>query len=227
MHVFFEDDGAFKAGTVLADNATSLQVEAASGKRLKIKSANVLLRFSEPSPSALLADARTLAAGLDPNFLWEVSGEREFGFADLAGEYFGRTPKPAEAAALAFCLHGSPMHFYKKGKGRYRAAPADALKAALAGAERKRHEAGEIAAYVEELKAHRLPEAFRAVLPMLLYKPDKLALETRALNAACDALQTNPVALLAACGAIPSTHDYHFNRFLFDAFPQGTAFPQG
>jgi exoribonuclease II len=225
MHVFFEDDGAFKAGTVLADNATSLQVEAASGKRLKIKSANVLLRFSEPSPSALLADARTLAAGLDPNFLWEVSGEREFGFADLAGEYFGRTPKPAEAAALAFCLHGSPMHFYKKGKGRYRAAPADALKAALAGAERKRHEAGELAGYVEELKAHRLPEAFRAVLPMLLYKPDKLALETRALNAACEALQTNPVALLAACGAIPSTHDYHFNRFLFEAFPQGTALP--
>jgi exoribonuclease-2 len=227
MHVFFEDDGAFKAGTVLADNATSLQVEAASGKRLKIKSANVLLRFSEPSPSALLADARTLAAGLDPNFLWEVSGEREFGFADLAGEYFGRTPKPAEAAALAFCLHGSPMHFYKKGKGRYRAAPADALKAALAGAERKRHEAGQIAGYVEELKAHRLPEAFRAVLPMLLYKPDKLALETRALNAACEALQTNPVALLAACGAIPSTHEYHFNRFLFEAFPQGTALPQG
>jgi len=225
MHVFFEDDGAFKAGTVLADNATSLQVEAASGKRLKIKSANVLLRFSEPSPSALLADARTLAAGLDPNFLWEVSGEREFGFADLAGEYFGRTPKPAEAAALAFCLHGSPMHFYKKGKGRYRAAPAGALKAALAGAERKRHEAGQIAGYVEELKAHRLPEALRAVLPMLLYKPDKLALETRALNAACEALQTNPVALLAACGAIPSTHDYHFNRFLFEAFPQGTALP--
>src|SRR5947207_13291467 len=102
MHVFFEDDGAFKAGTVLADNDTSLQVEAASGKRLKIKSANVLLRFSEPSPSALLADAHALAAGLDPNFLWEVSGESEFAFADLAREYFGRTPKPAEAAASRF-----------------------------------------------------------------------------------------------------------------------------
>src|SRR5438552_16879009 len=149
MHVFFEDDGAFKAGTVLADNATSLQVEAASGKRLQSQPANALPRFSEPSPSALLADARTLAAGLDPNFLWEVSGEREFGFADLAGEYFGRTPKPAEAEALAFCLHGSPMHFYKKGKGRYRAPPADALQAALAGAERKRHVAAEPAAHVE------------------------------------------------------------------------------
>jgi len=34
MHVFFEDDGQLKAGTVLADNDSSLQVEAASGKRL-------------------------------------------------------------------------------------------------------------------------------------------------------------------------------------------------
>jgi len=225
MHVFFEDDGAFKAGTVLADNDTSLQVEAASGKRLKIKAVNVLLRFADPTPSALLADAQTLAADLDPNFLWEVSGEREFAFADLAGEYFGRAPKPAEAAALAICLHGSPMHFYKKGKGRYRAAPPDALKSALAGAERRRREADQIAAYVEELKAHRLPEAFRATLPMLLYKPDKVALETRAVNAACEQLLTSPLALLAACGAIPSTHDYHFNRFLFEAFPRGTAFP--
>jgi len=225
MHVFFEDDGAFKAGTVLADNDSSLQVEAASGKRLKIKAANVLLRFADPSPIALLADAQTLAAELDPNFLWEVSGEREFAFADLAGEYFGRTPRPAEAAALAICLHRSPMHFYKKGKGRYRAAPADALKAALAGAERKRREAEQVSAYAEELKAHRLPEAFRDRLPMLLYKPDKLAVETRAVNVACEALQTNAIALLAACGAIPSTHEYHFNRFLFEVFPRGTAFP--
>jgi exoribonuclease-2 len=225
MHVFFEDDGAFKAGTVLADNDTSLHVEAASGKRLKIKAANVLLRFAEPSPAALLAEAQALATDLDPNFLWEVSDGREFSFSDLAGEYYGRAPRPAEAAALAICLHSSPMHFYKKGKGRYRAAPSDALKAALAGVERKRREAVQIAAYVEELKARRLPEALRAVLPMLLYRPDKAALETRVLNAACDALQTNPVALLAACGAVPSTHEYHLNRFLSEAFPQGTAFP--
>jgi len=225
MHVFFEDDGAFKAGTVLADNDTSLQVEAVSGKRLKVKAANVLLRFAQPSPSALLADAQTLAADLDPNFLWEVSRDREFAFADLAGEYFGRAPKPAEAAALAICLHRSPMHFYRKGKGRYRAAPEDALKAALAGSERKRREAEQVSAWADELKTGRLPDALRTKLPMLLYKPDKLALETRALVAACEALQTSPLALLAACGAIPSTHEYHFQRFLFETFPRGTAFP--
>jgi len=225
MHVFFEDDGAFKAGTVLVDNDTSLQVEAASGKRLKIKAANVLLRFADPSPSALLAEAQTLSGTLDPNFLWEVSGEREFGFAELAADYFGRAPRPAEAAALALCLHASPMHFYKKGKGRYKAAPDEALKAALAGVERKRREAEEVAGYAAELAAHRLPSALRDKLPMLLYKPDKLAIETRALAQACETLHTNPLALLAAAGAIPSTHDYHFNAFLFEAFPRGHAFP--
>ena len=33
------------------------------------------------------------------------------------------------------------MYFYKKGKGRYKAAPRAALKAALASVERKRREA--------------------------------------------------------------------------------------
>jgi exoribonuclease-2 len=226
MHVFFEDDGAFKAGTLLADNDTSLQVEAISGKRLKLKAANVLLRFSGPAPSILLADAQAIAAGIDPDFLWEVSGEEEFGFAELAAEYFGHAPAPSEAAALALRLHASPMHFYKKGKGRYKAAPPEALQAARAGVERKRREMEEVAAYAAELQAHRLPPGFREKLPMLLYKPDKLALETRALAVACEAARTHPLALLAACGAIPSTHDYHFNRFLFDAFPRGTDFPR-
>ena len=225
MHVLFEDDGQCKAGTILADNDTSLQVEAASGKRLKIKAATVLLRFNEPSPSALLAGAQKLGSELDPDFLWEVSGDDEFGFADLAREYFGRLPQPVEAAATVLALHTAPMYFYKRGKGRYRKAPPDALKAALASVERKRREAEETAGWIVALKARTLPAAFTARLPMLLYKPDKNSLEWKALAAACDALQSNPVALLAECGAIPSTHEYHFQRFLSEAFPQGTAFP--
>jgi exoribonuclease-2 len=224
MHVFFEDDGAFKAGTVLADNDTSLQVETASGKRMKIKAANVLLRFADPAPGALLAEAQALAEDIDPAFLWEASGGGEFAFADLATEYFGRVPRPAEAASLAFCLHASPMYFYKKGKGRYKAAPPEAMKAALAGAERKRREADEVALLAAELLAGRLPQAIRDNLPMLLYRPDKQAIATRAVAAACETAHTNALALLAACGAIPSTHDYHFDRFLSEAFPRGTAF---
>jgi exoribonuclease-2 len=224
MNVLFEDDGQLKAGAVLADQDTSLMVESASGKRTKIKAGSVLLRFAAPGPSEVLGEAHKLASELDPNFLWEASDEGEFGFADLAREYYGASPTPAQAAAVAMLLHASPMHFYKKGKGRYRKAPPDALQAALASVERKAREGEQIAAWVSELAQNRLPDALRARLPMLLYKPDKNALEWKALTAACDARKTNPVELLAACGAIPSTHDYHFGAFVAEAFPRGLAF---
>ncbi|MCC6196018.1 MAG: RNB domain-containing ribonuclease [Burkholderiales bacterium] len=225
MNVLFEDDGQLKAGAVLADQDTSLMVEAASGKRMKVKAGNVLLRFAAPSPSEVLAESRKLAAELDPNFLWEASDDGEFGFADLAREYYGDKASPTQAAAVAMLLHASPMHFYKKGKGRYRKAPAEALAAALASVERKAREAEQIAAWVTELMALRLPEALHASLPMLLYKPDKNALEWKALAAACDAKKTNPLELLNACGAVPSTHDYHFDAFVTEVFAHGLEFP--
>ena len=54
MNILFEEDGVFRAGSVLADNTTSLQVELASGKRAKVKAANVLQRFAAPAPGELL-----------------------------------------------------------------------------------------------------------------------------------------------------------------------------
>ena len=226
MNVLFEDDGQLKAGSVLADNDASLQVEAVSGKRLKIKSGAVLLRFASPSAGALMAEGQGLAKELDPAFLWEAIGDGEFGFEDLAREYYGAHPTPAQATAVAMLLHASPMYFYKKGKGRYRKAPPESLRAALASVERKQREAAQIAGWVGELAARKLPAEFAPKLAMLLYKPDKNSLEWKALAAACDAGHTNPVDLLAACGAIPSTHDFHFNRFLSEAFPRGIAFPE-
>jgi exoribonuclease-2 len=225
MNVLFEDDGQLKAGTVLADNDASLQVEAASGKRLKVKAANVLLRFAAPSPSEILAAGQRLAGELDPTFLWEVTGEEEFGFDQLAREYYGAGATPPQQTAVAMLLHAAPMHFYKRGKGRYRKAPEDALRAALASVERKKKEAEQAAAWVAELGRGELPLAFGPKLPMLLYRPDKNALEWKALAAACEAQRTNPVALLARCGALPSTHEFHFNRFVAEAFPKGLALP--
>jgi exoribonuclease-2 len=225
MNVLFEDDGQLKAGAVLADQDASLMVEAVSGRRMKIKAGNVLLRFATPGPGEVLSEGNKLAADLDPNFLWEASEEGEFGFADLAREYYGGQPTPAQSAAVAMLLHASPMHFYKKGKGRYRKAPADALKAALASVERKAREGEKIAEWVTSLVQNTLPDPLRARLAMLLYKPDKNALEWKALAAACEVRKTSPLQLLDACGAIASTHDYHFDAFVTEAFPQGTAFP--
>jgi exoribonuclease-2 len=225
MHVLFEEEGQLRAGTVLADQDASLQVEAASGRRLKIKAGNVLLRFADPPPADAMAQAQKLAADLDPGFLWEAIGEGDFGFAELAREYYGTTARPVEQVAVAMLLHASPMHFYKRGKGRFRKAPPDALKAALASVERKAREAAQAQAWADELAQHKLPGAFAPKLAMLLHKPDRTAIEWKALSAACEKARVSPLAMLAACGAIPSTHDFHYDAFLAAAFPRGAEFP--
>ena len=49
MNVFYEEDGGFKVGAILADNDASLQIEAPHGKRSKVKASAVLLRFERPA----------------------------------------------------------------------------------------------------------------------------------------------------------------------------------
>ena len=224
MNILFEEDGAFKAGTVLADNTTSLQVETSTGKRVKVKAANVLLRFAAPAPGELVERAEAESEGIEPEFLWEVCGEAEFGFEELAREYCGRAPQPVEAAAILLRLHAAPIHFHRKGKGRFRKAPPEILKAALAGLEKKRQQALAIERMAGELQAGILPAEFSPQLKSLLYRPDRNRPETKALELACAESGLSVPRLLANCGAIPSSHDYHFERFLFEHFPQGTGF---
>ncbi len=225
MNVFYEEEGVFKVGAILADNTTSLQVEAPHGKRSKIKAASVLLRFDAPPLSEFMHFAQKTADDLDLNFLWECCvSDAEFASDALAADYFGHSPSPLEAAAVLIRLHAAPMYFYKKGRGRYKAAPPEALKAALASQEKKRLQAEQQSRYVGLLAAFTLPDEFRPLLTELLYRPDKNTVEWKALDAACTAAKLNVPRLLEKCGAIPSSHDYHFNRFLLEYFPEGTGF---
>jgi exoribonuclease II len=220
LNVFYEEEGSFKVASVMSENPGSLQIEALSGKRSKIKAANVLLRF-EGTLAGFLEQAQTEAAQLPADFLWECCGEPEFGFEELAREYYGHAPSAIEAAAAAISLHAAPMYFYRKGKGRYKAAPEDNLKAALAAQERKRLQAKKVACYVEQLKAQQLPAEFLGKLDMLLYEPDKNVLEYKALEEAATETGLSHLKLLEACGAIASAHDYHFGAFLREHFPGG------
>jgi exoribonuclease-2 len=229
MNVLFEEDGAFRAGSVLADNVSSLQIELASGKRSKVKAGNVLLRFAAPGPGELLDRAEAEAEGIDVDFLWEACGEPEFGFEELAAEYHGTKPDAVQAAAVLLRLHSAPIYFHRKGRGRFRKAPPEILQAALAGLEKKRQQAAAIERMVEELKTGHLPAEFAAILPQLIYKPDRNRGETKALEAACGETGKSAARLLFESSALPSTHDYHLGRFLFEFFPDskgGTGFPE-
>lgn len=225
MFLLYEEDGDLKAGTLLADNDSSLQIESQHGKRGKLKAAHVLLRFAAPGPAEMMEAARTQQADLDLDFLWEAAGEAEFGFEGLAADYFGHKPSAPEAAAIALALHGAPIYFQKKGKGRYKAAPAEQLAAAKAGLARKAREAAQRAGWVEELKAGRLPEAFAGKVYELAHKPDKNSLEFKALSDACAETGLSVVRLLDRCGAIPSPHEFHLQAFLLHQFPRGRGFP--
>ena len=226
MNLFFEESGDFKAGTVLTQQGEAFQVETLTGKRSKVRARDVLLQFDTPSPGELISKATSLSHQMDVSFLWEVAGEQEFSFADLGLEYFGHVPSPEESAGLLLTLASAPIYFHKKGKGRYKAAPAEILKAALAGVEKKKQQALLQAKQVEELKAGQLPVSMAPLVNQLLFKPDKNSIEYKALDTAAQELQTTPARLMLSVGAISSARELHMNRFLSACFPRGTGFPE-
>jgi exoribonuclease II len=225
MYLLFEEDGGFKSGTLLVDGDASVQVEMPTGKRCKVKSASVLLRFATPSAAQLLEFAEPMAAEIEPDFLWECVSEGEFNFLDCARDYVGHEPSAIEAASVLLALHSAPIYFHRKGKGRYRKAPADILQAALAGLEKKRQQTLVLEQWVDRLKAGELPSEIAPFTDSLLGKPDRNKQEIKAVEAACEALGFSTDQLLFHVGALRSAYDLHFRRFLQDQFPKGLGFP--
>jgi exoribonuclease II len=225
MYALFEDGGKFLAGRLMSEAESSLQVELDSGKRVKVKSANVLLRFDAPQPAELIARAQVLAQDIDLDLAWEFAPEAEFGFADLARDYFEATAGTDKQAAALFRLFEAPHYFRRLGKGLFKKAPEETVKAALLGIERKKQQALQIEQWAEALAAGECPAPIREQLYRILFKPDKNGPEYKAVVEATRRAQRAPLDLLKAAGAIDSPYQFHWKRFLFETFPKGTAFP--
>ena len=229
MFVLFEEAGKFLAGRILQDSDSSLQVELDSGKRVKVKSANALLKFEKPSPAELVAGAQKLSQDIELELAWEFASDDEFGFADLARDYFSADPsKPAsleQQAAALFRLFEAPHYFRRAGKGRFKKAPADILQLALAAIEKKKQVALQITGWAEQLAQGVCPEPIRDQLYKILFKPDKNSAEYKAVVEASRASHIAPLDLLQKAGAIASPYQFHYKRFLFENFPRGTGFP--
>ena len=181
MYALFDDAGRFHAGRVLSEADSSLQVELDSGKRVKVKSANVMLRFDKPAPAELFTRAQALAGDIDLDLAWEFAPDSDFGFADLARDYFDAGAGPEKQAAALFRLFEAPHYFRRVGKGQFRKAPEETVKAALAAIERKKQVALQIEAWAAEIVAGHCPAPVREQLYRILFKPDKNAPEYRAV----------------------------------------------
>ncbi|RZL61432.1 MAG: RNB domain-containing ribonuclease [Variovorax sp.] len=225
MFVLFEEAGKYLGGRVLSEAEASAQIELETGKRVKVKAANIVLRFEKPAPAELIADARALAATVDLDLAWEFAPEGEFGFSDLAVEYFDAKPTLAQEAGALFALFEAPHYFRRAGKGRFKKAPAEIIQQALAAIEKKKLVTAQIAEWATQLAEGVCPPAIREQLYKILFKPDKNAPEYKAVVDASRASQRAPLELLERAGAIDSPYQFHWRRFLFENFPRGTGFP--
>ncbi|HOL36374.1 MAG TPA: RNB domain-containing ribonuclease [Rubrivivax sp.] len=224
MYALFDDAGKFHAARVLHDAGTSLHLELDSGRRVKVKAQHVLLRFEQPTPAELLERARAHAADIDLDLAWQFAPEGDFGFADLAREYFEPQAGTDKQAAALLCLAEAPHYFRRVGKGLFRKAPEETVKAALAAIERKRKIAAQIDTWAGELVEGRCPDVVREQLYRILFRPDKNAPEYKAVVEAARRSHSAPLALLTRAGAIDSPYQFHWRRFLFEQFPGGTGF---
>jgi len=225
MYALFEDAGKFLAGRVMTEADTSMQIELDSGKRVKVKTAHVLLKFDKPLPAELIAAGQSIAKEIDLDLAWEFAPEHEFSFADLARDYFEASAGVEKQAGALFRLFEAPHYFRRSGKGQFKKAPEEIVKAALLGIERKKQLAAQIDAWATELVAGQCPASVREQLYKLLFKPDKNAPEYKAVVEAARRSQTAPLDLLKRAGAIDSPYQFHWRRFLFENFPKGTGFP--
>jgi len=198
MFLLFEEAGKFAAGRVLSEAEASAQVELDSGKRVKVKAAHQLLPFDQPAPAEFLSQAQALSESIELDLAWEFAPEEEFGFADLAREYFSASPSNLELAAMLLRLHEAPHYFRRAGKGRFRKASADTVQQALAAIEKKRQQQAQIEAWAAALVAGQCPEPVREQLYRILFKPDKNGPEYKAVVEASRSSQKAPLDLLQA-----------------------------
>ena len=225
MHALFEEAGKFMAGRILSEADTSAQVELDSGKRVKVKAANILLKFEKPAPAELIAQAQAVAETIELDLAWEFAPEDDFGFADLARDYFSENATLAQQAGALFRLYEAPHYFRRAGKGRFKKAPAEILQQALAAIEKKKAILAQIDEWAAQLGRGECPQPIRDQLYKILFKPDKNAPEYKAVVEASRATHTAPLDLLQKAGAIDSAYQFHWKRFLFENFPKGTGFP--
>ncbi len=220
-YVVFDDNGDFKPGQLVSEAGGSLQVQTHTGKRVKVKASHVVLRFAAPDAATMMSQAQALAQAIDLDLLWECAPPDECGFEDLAQEYFGDKSTTVEQFGLLLRVHAAPVYFYRKGRGRYRAAPKETLQAALAAVERKKQQLVLIEQWANDLANGKCPDEIKQQAATLLAAPDKNGMHYKALSSACEIAGAPAQKVLLNAGAFKSAQDLHQKQFFVEAFAQG------
>ena len=183
----------------------------------------MLLRFEQPEPAD--ADGACRAdrwREIDLDLAWEFAPEGEFALRRAGARLLRRQGRRRRSRPRRCCgLFAAPHYFRRLGKGQFRKAPEEIVKAALLGIERKKPGRGAGRRLGRaSCSAARCPAPMREQLYRILFKPDKNAPEYKAVVEAARRARRAPLDLLKAAGAIDSPYQFHWRRFLFEKFPK-------
>ena len=206
MYALFEEAGKFLAGRVMTEAENSAQIELESGKRVKVKAANVLLKFEQPTPAELIASAHALAKEIDLDLAWEFAPDSEFGFADLARDYFEAGRRRREAGRRAVPpVRGAALLPPRSARATSRRRPRRSSRPRCSASSARSSWPRRSMPGPTELVGRRLPGAgARAALPDPLQAGQATRPSTRRWSRRRTAAHRAPLDLLKAAGAIDS-----------------------
>ena len=113
MNVFYLESGSLKAGRIIKDTGSSLQVQSQFGKQVKIKSNHVFIEFDHQDIDTFVQKVDDVASSIDADLLWEAFDSIERNFEDVTRIYFGTTSTKEDTAGVLKVLFDNPTHFYK------------------------------------------------------------------------------------------------------------------
>jgi exoribonuclease-2 len=228
MYALFEEAGKFLAGRILSEAEASRPGGARQRQAGQGQGRQHLLRFEKPAPAELMAQAQARGQTIELELAWEFAPEDEFGFADLARDYFsGKATLEQQAGALLACTRrritsAAPARAaFKKAPGRNRAAGAGRHREEKTGAG-SRSPSGP-----SELGQGECPAPIREQLYKILFKPDKNAPEYKAVVEASRATHTGAAGRCCKRPA-PSTRPTSStgSAFCSTTSPRARAFPR-
>ena len=124
MYLLFEEAGKFMAGKVLSEAESSAQVELDSGKRVKVKAANALLKFEKPAPAAFVTAAQALSQTIELDLAWNFHRMTSLALPTWRAIIFQVMPSPPRWSSRPLPCSGCSNHptiFAARAKGAFAA----------------------------------------------------------------------------------------------------------
>ena len=177
-----------------------------------------------PSRPRCSERARALAAEIDLELAWEFAPDADFGFADLARDYFDAKADAVQQAAMLLGLFEAPHYFSASARACSTRQPRDG--AGRAAGDRAQAGAGGPGRRLGR-RADRgpLPGADpRRSCTASCSSPTRTPPNTRPSSRPRGARSARRSTCCARPAPSTSPYQFHWRRFLYEQFPRGTGF---